>query len=90
MNEVRVVQRIFRDHSQQIEVGDAARPPSARLLFRHIEEKAQVAVIATQLIDDADHLSSPLGGDQIRLIAALAAVCICEWYYICLPGLARP
>jgi hypothetical protein len=79
MNEVRVVQSIFCYHSQQIEVGDAALPPSTHLLFSHIEENSQVAVIATQLIDDLDHLSSPLGGGQIQHIAALAAVCIYEW-----------
>src|SRR5262245_55175043 len=64
MNKVRVVQRILCDQLQQIEVGSAAFAIGIRLPLNDIEEEAQVAVIATELIDDLNHIGPPFNGDD--------------------------
>jgi hypothetical protein len=47
VNKVRVMQGIFCDQAQKIEIGDAALSVSIHLFLEDIEEEAQVAVIAT-------------------------------------------
>jgi hypothetical protein len=59
MNKIGVVQRIFCDHAQQVEIKDASLSITIHLLLDNIEEEAQVAVIAAKLIDNLDHFQPP-------------------------------
>src|SRR5262249_18863514 len=75
VNEVRVVQRIFCDQSQQIEVRSVPLAIGVRLLLDDIEEQAEVAMIATKLLDDLNHIGLPLRGPPRRPIGACYFPC---------------
>ena len=55
VNTVGIVQRVLRDHPQQIEIGNVVTAVSVDFLLDDVEEKRHVSVIAHQLIDDLRH-----------------------------------